>query len=178
MEELEIRPNKTVLRWALLTSLVMILLIYVFYFADVDKDSYLNYLSYVPFIAGLVMAVLQHRDKELGGYISFGRAFSTGFRFSSLLSIFMGLFMLVYFKWLNPEVLEQGLNEAENQMLDQGKSSHEIETAMSMARSYGPYFAALGTSIMYTLIGAAASLFFAYILKRDRPIFETNEEEA
>lgn len=176
MEELEIRPNKTVFKWAALASLVMILLIYAFYFTNVDQKSYLNYLNYVPFFIGLVMAVKTHRDEELGGYISFGRAFSTGFRYSSLLSIFMGLFMLIYFKWLNPEVLEQGLNEAENQMLDQGKSSSEIKTAMEMARSWGPYFAALGTSIMYTLTGAAASLVFAFIMKREKPIFEAGEE--
>src|SRR5690606_11911840 len=107
--------------------------------------------SYLPFFGCLIMAIKTHRDDELGGYISFGRAFSTGFRYSSLLSVFMGLFMLIYFKWLSPEVLEKGLNEAENQMLDQGKTSSEIKTAMEMARSYGPYFAALGTSIMYTL---------------------------
>jgi len=176
MEELEIRPNKTVFKWAALVALIMILLIYVFYFADVDQKSFLNYVSYLPFLGGLVMAVKTHRDAELGGYISFGRAFSTGFRYSSLLSIFMGLFMLVYFKWLNPEVLEQGLNEAENQMLDQGKSSSEIDTAMGLARSWGPYFAALGTSIMYTLTGAVASLVFAYIFKREKPIFESSEE--
>jgi hypothetical protein len=175
MEELEIRPNKTVFKWAAMTALVLILLIYVFYFADVDQKSYLNYLSYLPFLGGLVMSVKNHRDEELGGYISFGRAFSTGFRFSSLLSIFMGLFMLIYFKWLNPEVLEQGLIEAENQMLDQGKSSSEIDTAMGMARSWGPYFAALGISIMYTLSGAVASLVFAYIFKREKPVFDTND---
>lgn len=176
MEELEIRPNKTVFKWAAMTALILILLIYVFYFADIDQKSYLNYLSYLPFLGGLVMAVKTHRDEELGGYISFGRAFSTGFRFSSLLSIFMGLFMLVYFKWLNPEVLEQGLTEAENQMLDQGKSSSEIDTAMGLARSWGPYFAALGISIMYTLSGAVASLVFAYIFKREKPLFESDEE--
>ncbi len=176
MEELEIRPNKTVFKWASLVALIMILLIYIFHFANVDQKSYLNYLSYLPFLGGLVMAVKSHRDEELGGYISFGRAFSTGFRYSSLLSIFMGLFMLIYFKWLNPEVLEQGLNEAENQMLDQGKSSHEIDTAMGLARSWGPYFAAIGTSIMYTLTGALASLVFAYIFKKEKPLYESEEE--
>src|SRR5690606_3751333 len=98
-----------------------------------------------------------------------------GFRFSSLLSIFTGLFMMIYFKWLNPEVLEQGLIEAENQMLEQGKSSTEIETAMGMASSWGPYVAALGISIMYTLSGAVASLVFAYIFKREKPVFDTND---
>jgi hypothetical protein len=176
MEELEIRPNKVVFRWALLTSLVLILLTYVFYFADVEQNSYLNYLTYLPFFAGLIITVKQHRDNDLVGFITFGRAFSTGFRFSSLLSLFMGLFMIIYFKWLNPEVLEQGLIEAENQMLDQGQSSSDINKAMDMARSYGPYFAALGTSIMYTLIGGIASLVLAFVFKREKTIFITEEE--
>src|SRR5690606_34879514 len=105
-----IRPNKTVFKWAALAALIMILLIYVFYYADIDEKSYLNYVSYLPFFGCLIMAIKTHRDDELGGYISFGRAFSTGFRYSSLLSVFMGLFMLIYFKWLSPEVLEKGLN--------------------------------------------------------------------
>ncbi|KHJ39216.1 hypothetical protein PBAC_05290 [Pedobacter glucosidilyticus] len=178
MKELEVRPTKTASYWALLAFVMIVILTYVFYFAEVDQKSALNYITYIPFIACLALAIKNHKEKELDGYISFGRAFNTGFRFSSLLSLMMGLFMLVYLKWLNPDVLELGLVEAENQMLDQGQSSKQIDAAMSIARSWGPYLAAVTTAIMYTLTGAALSLVFAAIFKKEAPMFEESESEA
>lgn len=170
MEELERSPNKIATRWAFIAFLIMVIMIYGFYFARVDAQSPINYLGYVPFGICLFLAIKEHRDQDLGGYITFGRSFTTGFKYSSFLSMLMGLFMLVYLKWLNADVFNDGLLLAENQMIDQGKSSDEIEMAMDMARKWGPYFAAITTSIMYTLSGAVVSIVCAAILKKDAPL--------
>src|SRR5690606_25365005 len=148
----------------------MVIMIYVFYFAGVDAQSPINYLGYLPFVICLFLAIKEHRDQDLSGHITFGRGFSTGFKYSSFLSMLMGLFMLIYLKWLNADVFTDGLILAENQMIDQGKSSEEIEMAMGMAHKWGPYFAAVTTAIMYTLSGAVVSIICAAILKKEAPV--------
>jgi hypothetical protein len=176
MKELEIRPTKTAITWASIAFFIIVLFIYGFYFLGIDQKSPINYLSYLPFLACLFLAVRFHKETELGGFISFKRAFGTGFRFSSFLSLLMGVFMYTYMKWLNPDVLTQSLLEAENKMLDGGSSSDQIEMAMDISRNWGPLIAGITTTIMYTLSGVVVSLIVAAILKREEPFFTTEEE--
>ena len=177
MKELEVTPNRLVFTWASIITLILIVLIYVFEIVGVSQDSKLNYVSYLPFVFGVFIVIKSHRDQDLDGYISFKRAFSAGFRYSSLLSLMLGLFMLIYLKWLNPSVMEKGMIVAENQMLDQGKSQGEVDAAMDIARRWGPVFAALRTSIMYTLTGALISVIFALGLKKENPGFDSTDYE-
>lgn len=176
MKELEIRPTKTAITWAAIAFFIIVLFTYVFYFLNIDSKSPINYLSYIPFLVCLFLAVRFHKETELGGFISFKRAFGTGFRFSSFLSLLMGVFMYVYLKWLNPDVLAQGLIEAENNMLEGGSSTEQVDMAMEISRNWGPLIAGITTAFMYTISGVVVSLIVAAILKREEPFFAPSEE--
>ena len=178
MKELEIRPIKTAITWASIAFFIIVLFTYLFYFLDIDSKSPVNYLSYVPFLVCLFLSVRFHKETELGGFISFKRAFGTGFRFSSFLSLLMGIFIYVYFKFLNPDVFEKTLLEAENQMLESGNSTDKVDMAIEVSRSWGPLIAGITTAVMYTLSGVVVSLIVAAILKKEEPFFGSEQEEA
>lgn len=177
MRELDVRPTKIAATWAIIAFVINVAAIYIFYLTGVESKSPINYISYLPFIVCLFLCIKYHKEKELGGYITYKRAFGTGFRYSSLLSILMGLFMYVYLKWLNQDVFEQGLITAENEMIDDGTSSDQIEMALEMAREWGPLIAAFTTTFMYTLSGAAISLIVASVLKNEEPMFANDEDQ-
>lgn len=177
MNELEVRPGRVTLQWAWKMALVMIAVTIALFYTKVNEKSFLNYIVYVPFIFGLMMAIKEHRDKDLEGYISFRRAFTTGFRYASIISFVMGVFMYIYLKFINPQVFEQSLVEAENIMLDQGKSEDAIEMAISVARNWGIFMAAISASIGYTLLGGLLSFVGASIFKKGKPIYIEVERE-
>jgi len=85
--------------------------------------------------------------------------------------------MYIYLKFINPQVFAQSLIEAENIMLDQGQSDDQIELALSMARSWGVFMAAISASIGYTLLGAVLSLIGAAIFKNAKPIYIEMERD-
>ncbi|ADY51186.1 hypothetical protein Pedsa_0609 [Pseudopedobacter saltans DSM 12145] len=177
MQELEVRPGRVTLKWAWKMALIMILITIALFYTKVDAKSFLNYVVYIPFIFGLMMAIKEHKEKDLEGFISFRRAFTTGFRYASIISFIMGVFMYIYLRFINPQVFEQSLVEAENIMLDQGKSDDQIEMALSMARSWGVFMAAISASIGYTLFGGFLSLIGAAIFKNARPIYVEVERD-
>ncbi|MFD1630162.1 DUF4199 domain-containing protein [Pseudopedobacter beijingensis] len=177
MNELEVSPGKITFRWAWQMATIMVVATLLVHFSGTDQKSPVVYLVYVPFVFGLMMSIKQHRDKDLEGFISIKRAFTTGFRYASLVSFVMGVFMFIYLKYINAEVFEQSLQEAERMMLSQGKSSEEIETGINMARSWGVFLAAISSSIGYTLLGAFLSLIAAFIFKNPRPIYIEVERE-
>ncbi|GEM_PF-4141335 len=171
MQELEVRPGRVTFKWAWKMALVMILIAIALFYVNVNQNSFLNYVVYIPFVLGLMMAIKEHKEKDLEGYISFSRAFTTGFRYASVISLVMGLFMYIYLKLINPQVVEQSLIETEKLMLNKGESQEAIKSAITKARSWGVFMLAVNASISYTLLGAVFSLIGAAIFKNARPVY-------
>jgi hypothetical protein len=168
MEESEIRPERSTLFWSLLAFVLMVVCVYILYYFKIDKKSPINYISYLPFMVCLALAIKSYKDAN--HFISFRRGFKTGFKFTSLLSFLMGLFMLIYLKWLNPTVFEQGLMDARLEMIRLKQSTGHINMSMDLAHKWGPYMAAITTAFMYTISGAILSAIFAAVFRKNQPI--------
>jgi hypothetical protein len=163
MQESEIRPQKSTLFWSLVAFSLMVVCVFSLYYFNIDKKSPINYISYLPFVVCLALAIKSYKDANQ--FMSFGTGFKTGFKFASLLSFLMGLFMLIYLKWLNPSVFEQGLVDARLEMVRLGQSPGQINMSMDLAQKWGPYMAAITTTFMYTISGAFLSAIFAAVFK-------------
>ena len=81
-------PNKLAFKSALTYTVYFLVLIYVFKMLGIDQNNpnmstvekiVSSTLSYVPFILA-ILYVQTNFKKELGGYITFGKAFSSGFK--------------------------------------------------------------------------------------------------
>jgi hypothetical protein len=160
-----IKASKTSLYWVSIAFFLMVTVVYVLYWFKVSQASPINYIGYLPFITCLGLTIQNHKSDD--GYLSFGKAFTTGFKFVSGLSVLMGFFTLIYLRFLNTEVFEQGLVEAKNQMDKEGKTIAQINLAIETAKAWGPFMAGITTTFMYTFTGAIITLFFSVILKKN-----------
>jgi len=168
-------PTKVATKWAVINALVAIILTYVFLFMDVDQQSPLQYLSMIPTIAFLLLAQKEFKD-ELGGFISFGQAFSAGFRYALFTGLIIGIFIALYLWILNPEALEKSLEASRVQMEERDMSSAEIEKAMDISRSIGPWMGGFFTAVMYAAGGAILALIGAAIFKKERSAYDIVDE--
>src|SRR6187402_1054305 len=96
-------PTKVATKWALIYTATAIVITYASEFLDVDINSPVKYVSYIPFIAFLCLTQKEYRD-ELGGYITYGNAFSAGFRYALFSGILLAVFTYLYFAILSPEM--------------------------------------------------------------------------
>jgi hypothetical protein len=62
-----------------------------------------NYLEYIPLVAAIVLAQAEHRTRELGGYMSYGRAVGIGCIVTLLFSLFLVLYNYLHLTVLHPE---------------------------------------------------------------------------
>ncbi|PWG79269.1 DUF4199 domain-containing protein [Pararcticibacter amylolyticus] len=187
METTDIKPNKIAFQSALAYSLYSILLIYVLYFMGVDMNKadlstgtkvITWLLSYLPFLGAIMYAQKYHRDEQLGGSISFGRAFSTGFRVSLISGLIIGVFMVLYYKVLNTNAFDAVMNATEEAMLNNpSMGDSQRETAMSMTRNWFGPMALVGTIIGMAIVGSILSLIGAAILKKEAPVFIDEVED-
>jgi hypothetical protein len=164
-------PTKVATKWALISTVTGIIITYAFEFLAIDPNSSAKYLSYVPFIAFLFLAQKEFKE-ELGGYISFGDAFSTGFRYSLFTGLLMALFTFVYLQWLSPDMMDKVTEQALNEMEKKNTPDEQVETTAKMMKEYGPIFGAFGIAIGYAIFGAIISLIGAAIFKKERSPYD------
>jgi hypothetical protein len=174
LKEMEIKPNKLAFQVAAAFSVYTIVLIFLFKFLGIDVQEenvpvatkvMSAVLSYLPYVMAILFAQIRHRA-ELGGYITFGRAFSTGFRVSATAGMFIGLLMILYYKVLDPAALDHVLDIAVEKAGDNDKAIRSVK-AMG---AYMPIMIGFGAAITYTIYGIIISLVGAAVNKRIAPI--------
>lgn len=152
--------------------LAVVLIVYslVLFILDVDRQSKLVYISYV-FMAGILFwAMVQHRDKNLNGFISFGQAFATGFFTLIVGGILSAIFTYIFVTVIDPGFAEEILINAEEQMLEQNPnmSDAEIENAMAITAMFtSPVMLTVWSFFFNLLFGTILSLIIAIFAKRE-----------
>jgi len=131
-------------------------------------ESGLKYISYVILLAGIFLAQLNFRNKYLGGYIEYGKAFTVGMLTSLFLALIMGIYTFIFVKYIDPGAMEEGMALAEQKMMNKGMSDAEIEQGMAIARKFSgvglaTFFVVLG----YFVIGMIISLITAIFVKKE-----------
>lgn len=169
-------PTKVATKWALISTATSIVLTFVYQFLNIAQDSPARYLSMLPFIAFIVMAQVEYKQ-ILGGRISYGKAFSTGFRVALFAGLLGAVFMFIYVSYIHPEFITQAMDAQRAKMVEKGMSEDQIDQAMAMSSKFmGPvmfsFFAAVGSAFM----GAIISLISAAFVKKEPLPFEQVDE--
>jgi len=173
--------RNTAITYGALTGLVSIvigLLSYLAGFSDPSKQQgamgWINMLiSYGVMIGGLVLAVRKHRDQELGGYITFGRAFGVGFLTMLVLGLISAVWTYVFFNFIATDMLEMIKQSSIDRMVEkQGMSVDQAEAAMNnpVTKSMMNPVAFTGFAFAGILfIGAIFALIVAAIMRKSPP---------
>ncbi|PWS31250.1 DUF4199 domain-containing protein [Pedobacter paludis] len=120
-------------------------------------------LSYGTFILAIYYAQNKHKQ-DLGGFITYGRAFSTGFKVAAYSGLFIGLLMMLYYAVIDKGALQDILDA---QLKIAGDDEQKIKGIQMMSK-YMIYLIAFGSAITYTLFGLIISLVTAAVVKKDR----------
>ncbi|WP_158795298.1 DUF4199 domain-containing protein [Pedobacter sp. L105] len=177
LKELELRPNKLAFQVAIVFSIYTLALIYLFKVLGIDVQVenvkpltkfISSLLSYGPFVMAVIYAQMRHRE-ELGGYMSFGRAFSTGFRVGATSGLFIGILMVLYYKVLDRPALDHLIDVS----VSAAEKMDNPEQAVKGVHMMGPYmgiFIAGAAAISYTIYGLIISLIGAFVFKKVPPL--------
>lgn len=158
----------TALKYAIITALAMFIYSIILYITGLYLNNNINLLTYIIMLAGLVFAVKDRRDKDLGGFISFGEAFKTGFLFCMITGVIGVIFSLIMLNFIAPEMIDEILKKAESDMINQGLPDAQIEVAMEWTRKFtSPVWMAVWSLLSTAFFGAILSLIVAAIFKKN-----------
>jgi len=146
----------------IIISAALILYSLVMFLLDVAYDSKVNYVSYVILGVGLYWAIISYRNKQEGGFISYGGAFSSGFYVGLVISVITAIFTYIYVQYINQGMIDEILLKAEEDMLTNSPdmSDEQVEQALIYVEKFTSpaimsvfgFFANLVASTIFSLI--------------------------
>lgn len=161
--------------YGLLTAALSIAFSIVTYALDVPFKSPIMYLSFIFLLAGIVYGTMQYRDKTLGGYISFGKAFQSAFLILVIAVVLTTIYSYIFMTIIDPsfveKIAEQALEKAETDMISKGISEDQMGPALEMTKKFL-------TPGMMTIMGLLSNLVFGAILSLISAAFTKKENKS
>lgn len=158
------------MQFGLLTGLAMIVYTLILYLVGVDLHSYWNFFSYLLFVGGMYWGMTSIREKQLGGVMTYGKAFGTGFWIAFFAALLLGIFSYFYLKYIDPSALANATAEAEDKILASNPdiSDEDLQKALDMVKIFtNPVMSAVSQFISNLIVGTIFSLIIAIFAKRE-----------
>ncbi|MCO6479165.1 MAG: DUF4199 domain-containing protein [Phaeodactylibacter sp.] len=175
----KVSPWPTAGRYGLLAALILVVLGLVAHLTGMvdmtnqggSSNWIINILNWGVTIGAIVLAVKQHRDEELGGFISFGRSFNVGFIVSLVIALISLVWGYIFFAFVEPGLIEEILEASREQMIEQqGMSEEQAEQGLSMMSwMFTPFMMSLMGGIFSLIAGIIFSLIVGAIMKKENP---------
>jgi hypothetical protein len=172
MEVKKASPSAPAIKWALISLVTSIIITYVIQFANLDPNSPVKYIGLIPFFGFLLLTQKEYRD-QLGGFMTFGEGFLSGFLYAVFTGILSAIFLYLYYAILSPEMVEKLLSSTQSQLEAKGMSQEQIDTGMNITRKYFAVIAAVSGVFFSAIMGVIGALIGAAIFKKERSPFDT-----
>ncbi|MET4080190.1 hypothetical protein ABIB40_000130 [Pedobacter sp. UYP30] len=180
MEE-KTRPNALAFKIAIVFSIYILVLMVIVRALGINLQSedtptlykvVSGILNWAPFILAIYYVQITHK-KELGGFITYGRGFSAGFKFAAYGGLFTGIFIFLYYQFID----QAGVQEIMDAALAKANGDENQIKGIEMMRPYFTISAAFGSAVMFTITGLIISLISAAVVKKERPLNFVEAEE-
>ncbi len=127
-------------------------------------------LSWVIITAVFVLAVKTHRDEDLGGFITFGRAFGLAFLTGLVLALVSLVWTYVFMEFIDPSILEAVADKTRSDMLARGMSESQVEDVWGITSKFISAPAIAAFAFIFTLIGNVIfGLIVAAVMQKKEP---------
>ena len=161
------------LQYGLYTATAYVLFSLLLYVIDVKQTGWINYLSFLILIAGIVVGTIAFRDKFSGGFLSYGRCLASGVLISIVVGLVMALYSYLFFSYFDPGALAGMMEASEQEMMNRGITDEQIDQALAFSgKLMSPAFLGISSFLSMALIGTIISLITSAFLKKEDNSFD------
>jgi hypothetical protein len=144
----------------------------ILYVIGVDREHWIQYLSFLIMLIGVFLAQKNWRDKYNEGFLTYGQAFSNGFLTILFSSIITAIYSYVFFEFLAPAEHLAILETAEESIYDGNPniSDEEFEMAWKWTKM-------MTSTWMLAIWGILGGVFGGLIISAITSIFVKKEPQ-
>ena len=118
---MEKKPNTLLicLGYGVIIALAGIVFSLILFVTGADEtQSWMQNLTYIITLAGILWAQYNYRNKYNNGFITYGEAFKIGLLTVLFLSVITSIYTFIFFKFIDPGAMNEIMLKAEQSMLD------------------------------------------------------------
>jgi len=152
----------------LLLGIVLVVYSLLMYFLDMSTNKYVGWISYAIIAVVIYYLQLQHRNKDLNGFMSYGQAL--GFAVMAMLfaAIISAIFSFIMVKFIDPGIVTKIMTMQEEAMAKRGMTPEQTEMAMKMTtKMMTPVMMSVFTLIGMMFWGTILSLITSAITRKE-----------
>jgi len=170
MEEKSKSSTPNALTYGLITGVVMIVYSLILYLFNLHLNKYLGYISFLILIAGMAYGTVQFRNKDMNGFISYGKAYSSGFMIALFAGILGAIYSFIFYKFIAPDVVREILDMARQNIMAKSPemTDEQIEQAMNItAKFMTPPLMSIFYLIYCLIVAAIGGLITSVFIKKE-----------
>jgi hypothetical protein len=150
--------------YGLYLALVLTLFSVILYVSGLILNTKVSYASFVLVVAGIVIAQISYRNRELNGAITYSQALGFGVAIMFFAGIVSALYTLILYSIIDPGLIDQMKIMQEEALLQKGLSDDQIEATMVMTSK-------MMTPVWMSIMGLIGSVFSGTIVSLITSIF-------
>ena len=182
MENQKVSPWKGNLNWGLILGFILIIYTAILYFMDQIGNQKLGWVSFAIMIAVTFFGIKAYRDTFLGGFMTYGQALGSGVLINFYASIVGGLFTILLYSVIDPDLTQKLLVMSQDKMLEKGVSEAQMEQALSVTKIFMKPVVMAGMAVFSSVFfGLLVSLILGIFLKKEggpaAPVSQTESAE-
>jgi hypothetical protein len=134
---------------------------------NAEESSIIQMLNYFLIIMIIFIGTKKLRDSHFNGFISYGKAFTSGFLISFFASFIFSFYIYINLTFIDINGIEKILQLMEQQLIMQGNADEQVETIMNLyEKIISPFTMSLGSIFAYTFLGTIFSLIISIFVKK------------
>jgi small-conductance mechanosensitive channel len=150
----------------IIISLILIVFALIIQFLDLSRNKGLASIQFLIFILAIIWSAISYA-KQMEGNVTYGNVFAHSFKVTAAIAAIMVVYTVISLKFISPEQLNTGIEEARANMEEKNMSEDQIDNAINITKKFAIPFAIAGVLIMFMFAGLVASLIGAAIAKKN-----------
>ncbi|HNY03832.1 MAG TPA: DUF4199 domain-containing protein [Bacteroidales bacterium] len=178
MEEKPRTPIANGLTWGLITGGVLIVFSLIMFLADLYLNKTVNWIGYLFLIAGMIYGTLEYRKKYTGGFLTYGKAFSTSFWIGLFAGIVSSIYVFIFMQYIHPGFINELMDQSRTAIMtsNPNMSDEQVEQALAISSKFmSPVMMTIWGLVSYAVMSAIISLILAIFLKKEDPALKVTE---
>jgi len=175
--EKTVSSSKAGMTYGVYLGLISIVFTLIIYVLGIVGESYVSWISLAISIAFVCWVMINFRDKQNDGFMSYKQGVGLGFMTFLIGGIVSSIFTFILFKFIDPALVEQIVQKSLEEAI---RKTPEVEANLDVVEKWtrmfvNPVAMAIMGVVSSAIGGIIISLILAAIFKKERPMFEEAE---
>ncbi len=169
MEETSSNRLKSAMTYGAIIGLILVVYSVLLYLTDFYFNKALGFIQYIIIFIGIYLGTKTYRDKELGGFIKYGKALVFGLIISVFVGIIVIFFNFIMMRYIDPGLVDKNMAIMEETFQNSRFiAADQLDEMLEKARESMTSVWSIPSGVfVFSSIGFIFSLITSAFLKKD-----------